>query len=1419
MEKIKNIIVFMLLFCILIVIPLNLVFADETDINMIDIELSKEEELAKEVENIESNAGTVSEDNQSKSSDDNIDTNLKDKNVGDKETRNMVSQEGDIIPAENMIQTTQDYIKKNINADYARLIKFEAADALLVKQTFAQKSLMPKDNLTINGLWERKEGDDIESFGRAFITVNESAVYMYNTDDESRYFVAYINPMVDDSGIETTDVVFAKNNLNGEVYNDCIYDSRTGIAYIPKKYNTEAVGKIIDEYGNFQEFSGVYFNSQCQLLQLVNSKESTCEVDVIVEADNVENDIEKEISTEGAFISRIIDMETTINITDTPELLNSVLDEEISVYVDDGEIPWDNITIDRGNGTVTIPVAPSNIDSVRIEIQGKTVFTKIMDKLTGMIKPLKAAAATVFFAGKSVNTLPLIWRYKGSADELKNILSSTSSISRENTENFGVVYDRTQIQPGIDTTNSELYLKARQDISYMLGKLDENPSVYHPDGTTPDYYHDITDKGRPLADYIMGRGAIPDLDSMNNSVNPMFSIILPNEFSLSAGGESIDIVLEDEKDNPNLKYVKRNDGCVVLPMQCVHIESPLGVKGGTSTMWTNTPGKEELEAAKAPHEKDILAVRALDYRIDENGSGEVLISVISQRAFDQTGISIFAVPFKRATGGLQIKKSSSNSPLTFGNPLYSFSGLTFGVYEDNGGNSIENAKNDVQRIGTLICDEKGNTNALDNLIPGDYLVKELENTARQKSGYKLNSKIYKANVKMDSTALIEAENIPKAEPVRIKIQKADPVTGKLIPQGLGSFKGAEYTVKYYSVFPDDTGKRDVNNKIIYKDPALNAVVPLKTWIYVTNNEGMIELSDKSYRAGGDELFFDKNNQVIFPMGTITIEETKASHGHDVEKSKYVFLVDGEVSTVIRESLVVKEPVIYGGIFVTKYDTELDKSEGLLNDGLSNIEFSVYNNSGKAIAIRDKVYNNGEIVSKIKTTLNKKQGKYTASTGRYELPTGNYIVKESKSNPAYNINDTFYNIEIGGTKDCHGKLVNLDINGKELIFKNSIKRRDVEFEKVADSSLKRLSVAFLLTNNNTKESHIVVSDENGELDTSSSFNKHDYMTNDNDRLYFDEEGKVIYDETNPIKSEDINTESGVYFGIGENGSKVKPDNNLGALPYGEYTLRELRCEDNIGFKLLNIDFKVTRDMPARPVDLSTVTNDPEELPSVKKYIVNKGELVTSKMLVSGEEYRYRLYLQANDSNISNIEFIDMIEKSGGVVLGKYRDIDISNLIKSGFNPEISYTGDNGKSWNSNPDKYVDGVKISLDKTLNRGESVYIDILMTAPKEALNTTAYNDYTLFYHGGGIKSNQVSVSIEKRENLEIPKLGAPPEAENPTPEKPVPKEEYSKIAGVFPVPKTGEGLGIYLAILLLIAGIVVVNIYERIKRRKDRL
>lgn len=93
------------------------------------------------------------------------------------------------------------------------------------------------------------------------------------------------------------------------------------------------------------------------------------------------------------------------------------------------------------------------------------------------------------------------------------------------------------------------------------------------------------------------------------------------------------------------------------------------------------------------------------------------------------------------------------------------------------------------------------------------------------------------------------------------------------------------------------------------------------------------------------------------------------------------------------------------------------------------------------------------------------------------------------------------------------------------------RGDLSFTKVNEAGEKLANVKFSLTNTDTGESHIIWTDEDGYYSTSSGYILHSKDTNN------DKAG------------------SGIWFG------EEDLDDTVGALPYGTYSLKELRCEAN------------------------------------------------------------------------------------------------------------------------------------------------------------------------------------------------------------------------------------------------------------------
>ena len=200
---------------------------------------------------------------------------------------------------------------------------------------------------------------------------------------------------------------------------------------------------------------------------------------------------------------------------------------------------------------------------------------------------------------------------------------------------------------------------------------------------------------------------------------------------------------------------------------------------------------------------------------------------------------------------------------------------------------------------------------------------------------------------------------------------------------------------------------------------------------------------------------------------------------------------------------------------------------------------------------------------VTTAWNEEAGAYTAQTAADALPYGTYAIQETKSNDSYLLTD-------GAAKTFqireNGAIVKASSGGAALEFFDQVVRNDLEIAKMAEDTNESLQVAFKVTNEATGEAHVVVTDGNGNVSTASSWNKHSANTNGNDRLL----------DVGAVNASDMDSKAGVWFSLGEDGSVAEVDDGLAALPFGRYTLEELRSDSNEGYDLIKKAFVIERD---------------------------------------------------------------------------------------------------------------------------------------------------------------------------------------------------------------------------------------------------
>ncbi|MFR2651889.1 MAG: VaFE repeat-containing surface-anchored protein [Anaerostipes hadrus] len=522
-----------------------------------------------------------------------------------------------------------------------------------------------------------------------------------------------------------------------------------------------------------------------------------------------------------------------------------------------------------------------------------------------------------------------------------------------------------------------------------------------------------------------------------------------------------------------------------------------------------------------------------------------------------------------AVGNGKIQKSSSNTTVTNGNDCYSLSGATYGVYSDKGC---------TKSVAILTTNANGNTDTVE-LRAATYYVKE----TKAPKGFQLDKNVYTMTVKVNETTTLKVSDKPKVTDTLVELFKIDMEISKATPQGNASLEGAEFVWKYYDGY--------------YTKDNLPSE-PTRTWTTKTttekdsNNEVhyITRLAD-SYKVLGDS-FYTQNGTICLPLGTITVEEKTAPNGYLLEgaymqaagsseqiKGVYVAQIteDGELAALSGSNQYsVLDKVIRGGVKIQKRDLETKDTKAQGGATLKDTAFEIISLNDNAVLVDGKLYNKNEAVKTIHTGVDG-----IATTAADTLPYGKYRIEESNAPEGY-LTDGAKPIEFEITED--GKIVDLTDEAHSIY--NQIKRGDIEGVKIGAGTHKRLAnVPFRITGKTTGESHIIVTDANGQFSTSSDWVSHKQNTN---------AGKT--------------SEDGIWFGTST------PDDSKGALLYDTYTIEELRCDSNKGMTLIPaFDVVVSRNKVV--VDLGTLTDEYE--PEIIIHTTATDKVTGGKSIVAGK----------------------------------------------------------------------------------------------------------------------------------------------------------------------------------------------------------
>lgn len=264
------------------------------------------------------------------------------------------------------------------------------------------------------------------------------------------------------------------------------------------------------------------------------------------------------------------------------------------------------------------------------------------------------------------------------------------------------------------------------------------------------------------------------------------------------------------------------------------------------------------------------------------GDWDCTVIYISDPDHDCQNIAVYKEAYNppiELTGSVRFHKESAMPSISDGNSCYSLDGAEISIYSDADCTDL---------LDTLTTGEDGYTDYYSTTFrEGDSVTLYFKETKAPK-GFLINDEVRSITLDSEDSYTETISDMPGNDPITLLLKKQ---TADGHGSGDTRLEGAEYTVKYYDILSDI-------------DPAIAGNEAKYTWIFRTNERGNIFLADNYLVTGSDGLVKDISGMYTLPLGTITLQETKAPEGYLLNDTVYVAqtVLDSGNNTVITTNL-------------------------------------------------------------------------------------------------------------------------------------------------------------------------------------------------------------------------------------------------------------------------------------------------------------------------------------------------------------------------------------------------------------------------------------------------------------------------------------------------------------------------------------